>query len=84
MVPINAGPGGVKLPAETSENLTELRARELNYNEQGEPSTAGSWYLLALSDLTRDGYDAIEVHYPDSDDADAPPNAIVLYKGALS
>lgn len=82
MIPINAGPGGAKLPEETSIALTELHARR--YVEQGEPSTRGTWYLIALRDLAAEGFDAIEVHYPDSDNADAPPNAIVLHKGALS
>lgn len=82
-VPINAGPDGVRLPDETSEVLSELRARALNANEQGEPSTTGTWYLLALADLSREGYDAIEVHFEDTDNADGPPNAIVLHKGVF-
>lgn len=83
VVPVVAGPDGVGLPPSTSEALSEMRARALNANEQGEPSTTGNWYLLALRDLTREGYDAIEVHYPDTDDAQGPPDAIVLHKGAF-
>lgn len=71
------------LPDETSVALTQLRASERNANEQGEPSTSGTWYLLSVSDLLRDGFDAIEVHYPDTDDGEGPPNAIVLHKGVF-
>lgn len=80
MVPINAGRDGAKLPDGTAKTLDELTARDLNFNEQGEPSTVGNWYLLLLDDLQRTGWNAIEVHYPDSDNADAPPNAIVLHR----
>lgn len=84
MVPVNAGSDGVKLPDETADALTELRAQALNVNEQGEPSMHGTWYLLALHALKREGYDAIEVHYPATDDADGPPDAIVLHKDVFS
>lgn len=83
MVPINAGPDGAKMSDETALNLTQLRASERNANEQGEPSTFGTWYLLSVADLTRDGFDAIEVHYPDTDDGEGPPNGIVLHKGVF-
>lgn len=69
---------------ETSVALTELRASELNAMEQGEPSMHGTWYLIPLRELARQDFDAIEVHYPDTDEADGPPDAIVLRKGALS
>jgi hypothetical protein len=81
-VPIVAGKDGVKLPEETSIALTELHARR--YVEQGEPAMHGTWYLIPLHALSAEGFDAIEVHYPDSEDALAPPDAIVLHKGALS
>lgn len=84
MVPVNAGPDGVGLPQDTAINLNQLRASQRNANEQGEPSTAGTWYLLSLADLTRDGFDAIEVHYPDTEDGEGPPSAIMLHKGVFS
>jgi hypothetical protein len=79
-VPVNAGPDGARLPPETSANLSELCAQQLNANEQGEPSTAGTWYLLLLDDLRREGWNAIEVHYVDTGDDDGPPNALVLHR----
>jgi hypothetical protein len=82
MVPVNAGPDGVTVAGETAVNLDGVMAHDLS--DCKEPSTDGTWYLIAVENLTRNGYDAIEIHYPDSENADTAPNAVVLHRGAFS